>query len=124
MGRSLAMNSAKRLRTKRTRKIQNDQYPRRLARKFASRRRLSGESRMKPSCGSGGATGDAAGEAGGAEALLEGGGGGGGRSRGVRAEGRGRCSWRGGLHLSQGERSRGAGRRLRARGMPPPERTG
>jgi hypothetical protein len=66
------MNSAKRLRTKKTRKIQNDQYPRRLARKFASRRRLSGESRMKPSCGSGGATGDAAGEARGTESWLEG----------------------------------------------------
>src|ERR1051326_4277480 len=47
IGRSLAMNSEKRLTRKTARKIQSDQKPRRLARKFARRRRVSGVSRMK-----------------------------------------------------------------------------
>src|SRR3954470_19836523 len=36
------MNSANRLRANKTRNIHNDQKPRRLARKFRSRRRISG----------------------------------------------------------------------------------
>ena len=42
IGRSLAMNSAKRLDVNSAKKIQSDQKPRRLARKLASRRRVSG----------------------------------------------------------------------------------
>src|SRR4051794_24411438 len=63
MGRSFASSSAKSVTTKRTMKIQNDQNPRRLALKFVSRRRFSGESRTNPSRGSAGASGAAAGEA-------------------------------------------------------------
>src|SRR3954453_5549495 len=44
-GRSLAISSANSETTNRVRKIQNDQYPRRLDLKFCQRRRLSGDGR-------------------------------------------------------------------------------
>src|SRR4029079_16998317 len=64
-GLSLAMNSANSETKNRTRKIQSETKPRRLALKFAQRRRLIGESVKRPRAGgTGGPTGVGGGAAG------------------------------------------------------------